>query len=229
MTLHVATAAFMKGYQIGRGHEQSADVQTVLTELAHLRLNERPFAFEGAAMAWEIRDSRDGAGRRAALLERSGTTWRPLILLGAGCAWARLELGLPMDPTMLDGYGFYLGLRSGVSGLGQTTQSRDAERGRGRALWFVTGGDGLACASAIARTTDLAGELWRGIGTACAFAGDPLGHAARLPELAGRHEADLRLGADRAAALWRSLGEVPVGTTLATRAMGCGPPATGSS
>jgi len=219
VTLQVATAAFLEGYQIGREHERSTDPTALLAELTALDLSGRPFAFEGAAMAWELRDDQDGAGRSAKLVELSDPAWRPLLLLGVGCAWARLGRGLPTDPTVLDGYGFQVGLRSGVSGLDRSTASPDAERGRGRALWFVTGGDGPACAAAIRRATGHAQELWQGVGTACAFAGDPRGHAARLPELAGPSAPGLLSGVERAAQLWRSLGEVPSRTAAVRHAM----------
>lgn len=222
MTLRVATEAFLEGFQIGRRREDSGDAAGLLADLVELDLARRPFAFEGAAMAWELRDDRDRGGRSAKLVDVSDFAWRPLLLLGVGCAWARLGRGIPSDPMVLDGYGFQLGLRSGVSGLERPTGSPDIERGRGRALWFVTGGDGPACASAIQRATGLTQELWQGVGTACAFAGDPRRHAARLPRLAGPNAPGLLSGVERAAKLWCSLGDVPPRTAAVRDAMSCG-------
>lgn len=208
MTLDIATAAFLEGYRLGRRHEQSVEPAALLEALGGLDLAERPFAFEGAAMAWEIRDRQDGGVRMGALFAGSAAEWRTFLLLGVGCAHARLGRAAPTDPIALDGYGFQRGLREGISGIGSAGTSPLAERGRGRALWFVTGGDGPACAAAIQRAeTAPAGELWRGVGTACAFAGDPRGHAERLPALAGDSTEELRAGVGQAIELWRALGD----------------------
>jgi hypothetical protein len=157
-------------------------------------------------MACEMRDARDGRARARDLAARVGLEWRTFLLLGVGCARARLGWPAPEDPIALDGFGFQVGLRDGVSGV--TTLALDplAERGRGRALWFVTGGDGPACAAAIARAAGDAGALWRGVGTACAFAGDPRAQAARLPGLAVDLSEELRLGVRQGIELWLALG-----------------------
>jgi len=207
VTLDVASAAFVEGYRLGRRHEQRAESAALLDALAARDLAERPFAFEGAAMAQEIRDAQDGGNRMGDLLARSGPEWRTFLLLGVGCAQARLGRAAPTDPIALDGYGFQLGLREGISGIGTARTSPLAERGRGRALWFVTGGDGAACAAAIQRAeAAVAGELWRGVGTACAFAGDPRAHAEVLPSLAGEFSEQLRFGVGRGIELWHGLG-----------------------
>ena len=75
-------------------------------------------------------------------------------------------------------------------------------------MWFATGGDARACARAITNAT-YAGGLWRGVGTACAFAGDPRNQAAHLPGLALEFADDVRAGAEGALTLWRSLGDDP--------------------
>ena len=157
-------------------------------------------------MAWRLRDARDvGPSRVEALLRTAGPEWHPFVRLGVGCALARLGLAAPEDPTVQDGYGFQLGLDSGVSGSRTRSLKPHFERGRGRALWFVTGGDARACARAI-EGPGHRGELWRGIGTACTFAGDPLGEAGLLPPLAGVYATDLRRGSEVAMRLWASLG-----------------------
>ncbi|HSH75321.1 MAG TPA: DUF1702 family protein, partial [Longimicrobiales bacterium] len=203
MTLREASSAFLKGYEMARRDGDSADPAALLDGLAGLRSSIRPFAFEGAAMALAMMDA-EGAGERCgALIERSDPVWHTFLKLGIGCAWARLGREAPTDPLVLDGYGFQLGLRDGVWGIEGRSMDPPAERGRGRALWFVTGGDGSACAAAISRAAGHRGELWRGVGTACAFAGDPRGHAARLSGLANGLARHVRRGVEQGLQLWR--------------------------
>ena len=209
MNPQVATAAFLEGYRLARLGELHPAPGALIELLTARGLERAPFAFEGAAMAWRLRDARDvGPSRVEALLRTAGPEWHPFVRLGVGCALARLGLAAPEDPTVQDGYGFQLGLDSGVSGSRTRSLKPHFERGRGRALWFVTGGDARACARAI-EGPGHRGELWRGIGTACTFAGDPLGEAGLLPPLAGVYATDLRRGSEVAMRLWASLGDPP--------------------
>lgn len=219
MTLRLASAAFLEGYALGRRQEDPADSAALLEELAGLDLAKRPFAFEGAAMAWEMSDADDRGDRAQRLLDGSGPEWRTFVLLGVGCARARLDEGTPTDPLVLDGYGFQTVLRDGVVGLDMPTLGPHAERGRGRALWFVTGGDAPACAGAIGRVGGATDELWRGVATACAFAGDPRAQAGDLTGLAGEQSGAVRAGVEQGVGLWRSLGEVPARTAAVADAV----------
>ena len=194
---------------MARLHEEPSDPAALLDALLELGRLRTPFAFEGAAMAWRLRDEQDdGPPRSDALAEAAACEWHPFLDLGVGCALARLGREPPTGPTILDGYGFQLGLRVGVSGLRTTTADPYSERGRGRALWFTTDGEASACAGAIANAKYASG-LWRGVGTACAFAGDPRNQAAHLPGLALEFADDVRAGAESALTLWRSLGDDP--------------------
>ena len=218
MTLDLASAAFRRGYRLAAEERGAAD--RLLDELLDLDPSERPFAFEGAAMGCRVLDARDSGDRTRALREGADSKWLHLIGLGVGCALARLGADPPRDPVELDGFGFQLGLESGTSGSGRSLGSAHAERGRGRALWFVTGGRPDGC-RAVIDDAPMAGALWRGIGTACAFAGDPLGAADRLLGEAGRFEEEVRRGVADAVALWTALeGDVPGRTLAVERAIG---------
>jgi hypothetical protein len=209
VSLELAKESFLEGYRLAKLHERPTDAGGLAHTLANLGVRRAPFAFEGAAMAWRLRDAKERhPSFGEALLQAGCPRWRTFIHLGAGCALARLGLPPPSDPVALDGFGFQRGLTAGVSGLGVTSPEDRSARGRGRALWFVTGGAAEACQGALEAVVN-PGELWRGVGTACTFAGDPRGHAILLSSLAGLHAEELRQGANEALALWRSLGDPP--------------------
>ncbi|NIX25590.1 MAG: DUF1702 family protein, partial [Actinobacteria bacterium] len=134
--------------------------------------------------------------------------WHPFLALGVGCALAKLRHELPEGPAVRDGYGFQLGLMErGWHPRGRPT-TPEVERGRGRGLWFVAAGNADLCARLIGDAPH-EDARWRGVGTACAFAGDPLGHAHRLPDLAGPWRPCIVDGARDALRMWRSLGPPP--------------------
>lgn len=220
MSLQLASSAFVEGYRLGRVRKPDGGVENLVAALGSLEILRLPFAIEGAAMAWELAGQGSGAATSSILLDATRTAWHPFVHLGVGCALARRGVPPPEDPTVLDGYGFQLTLAGGVSGLANRRLPPRSERGRGRALWFVNGGSARACARTIGRSygeaADLdrranrVGELWRGVGTACAFAGDPRGEATRLAGLAGPSRLEVRRGVDDALRLWRSLcGDPP--------------------
>jgi hypothetical protein len=115
---------------------------------------------------------------------------------------------VPVEPVVLDGYGFQMGLTSG--GLARVPRSAGPAflRGMGRAAWFATGGDAQTCASLL-RRAGKTNEQWRGAGIACAFAGDPRGGARDLFRLGVGFETVLLSAAEEASALWDSLGRQP--------------------
>ena len=160
-------------------------------------------------MALRVRDERQpDSDRIAAMLDFVSPEWHPFLMLGVGCALARLGQPAPEHPVALDGYGFQLGLTAGASTTSLASGKPRMERGLGRAMWFNTGGDAVACVALLRRGHDPE-ERWRGVGTACAFAGDPKRHASELARLGTGFESDLRLGAAEALRLWRSLGVEP--------------------
>lgn len=205
MTLTVASEAFLEGYRLARLQEDVLDAEGLVGEIRGLGSARIPFAFEGVGMALQARDRGLGEERRMpAMFEVTSGEWHIFLKLGIGCALARLGAPLPDDAAELDGYGFQLGLFGG--GRAYPAQDRGARyaRGLGRATWFSTGGDGPASAAVLSRSDEPA-ERWRGVGTACAFAGDPKGHARALIKLAGPHALEVRTGATEALRIWSSL------------------------
>jgi enediyne biosynthesis protein E2 len=161
----------------------------------------RGFAYEGATMAFTVRDAMAGGGRRTReLLTGPGQPHIFLAYIGIGFAmnhlprplWRRVvpDLGgTPYYPTMtwlaVDGYGFDLAYfktarwvdRQEVPApypwLGRADYfPRAVDQGVGRALWFIHGGQVPAVDAAVRR---FAGhrhaDLWSGVGLAATFAG----------------------------------------------------------
>lgn len=208
MSLALTSAAFLEGYRLALADDSPANVHALLGWLHELGRLRTPFAYEGAAMAWRLKDERQPGGRVDALFAFAAPEWHPFLGLGVGCAVAKLGGRLPDEPAMLDGYGFYACLFGGVFRVTAECTVPRVERGRGRAFWFQTGGDAEACARLIAQGPYVE-ERWRGVATACAFAGDPKGQASRLPAVAAAFSSHLQDGAEEALRLWRSFGGEP--------------------
>ena len=211
MSLEVASSAFLEGYRLAL--EGKEEIKALVRGLLDLAPMSRPFAFEGGAMGCRLLDQRDGGRRTERFSSDADEKWGPLVRLGVGCALARLKIDPGDDPLTLDGYGFQVGLITGIAAPGEPTRSPHSERGRGRALWFVTGGRADACAQAI-HGVPSADALWQGVGTACAFAGDPLSWASGLLEVAHGFENEVKRGVYEAVELWCALEGVPPGRTI---------------
>ena len=209
MSLVAAKMAFHRGHRLGRLHPSESPPKALLEALQSLDPCDAPFAHEGAGMALRLRT--DGDPDRSSVesfLEISAKEWRPFILIGIGCGLAKLRSPAGDDPFIRNGFGFQLGLAEGVSARAGSEETPDSARGRGRALWFLTGGDGDASARSI-RGSRYESDLWRGVATACTFAGDPRNHALRLPTLARVFAGELEAGATDALRLWRAIGTPP--------------------
>jgi len=218
LTLEVASSAFLDGYRAAL--EEDRDVRALLDRLLHVDISRRPFAFEGGAMGCRVLDARSDGGRTAELMEQADPKWAPLIRIGIGCGLARLGTEPPDDPLTLDGFGFQVGITTGPARSGTELRASHAERGRGRALWFVTNGRPEGCRRAIDGTRHAA-SLWEGTGVACAFAGDPHHAAERLLVSARGFEDAVRHGVAEAVALWSAVaGQVPDRTRDVARAIG---------
>lgn len=154
------------GFEWGIEHRTLWDVERRLETVAP---DLRGFAYEGAAMAFAVRDAMSGGrGRRTKeLLEGPGLPHIYLTYIGIGFAMARLPRvlwrkivpdldGVPFFPTMswlaVDGYGFdraYFHTRRVVDEqepfrpypwAGDAGYFlRAADQGVGRALWFING------------------------------------------------------------------------------------------
>jgi hypothetical protein len=151
----------------------------------------RGFAYEGAAMALALMDyfTLGRANRLGRFLRGPGDPHRYMVHVGAGWAMARMPLGCDitirqLDPMLkwlaIDGLGFHEGYfhwarySDGCPGKKRPTGygARAFDQGLGRSLWFVTGGEVRAVSEHISRFGEgRRGDLWSGIGLACAYAG----------------------------------------------------------
>jgi hypothetical protein len=198
----------------------------------------RGFAYEGAAMAFTVRDSVSGTRTRDLLLG-SGQPHIFLAYIGIGFAMARLPrplwkkvlpdlTGSPYFPTMswlaVDGYGFdraYFDTKRWVDR--QYVPSaypwqgsadyflRAVDQGIGRALWFIHAGQAPDVAAAVLRFPEpRRADLWSGVGLAATFAGGcEAGTLAPLRAAAGEHADHLGLGAVFATKARHYSGYVP--------------------
>jgi enediyne biosynthesis protein E2 len=165
------------GFEWGIEHRALWDVER---RLATVSPELRGFAYEGAAMAFAVRDAMAGGRgtRTKELLEGPGLPHIFLTYIGIGFAMARLPRvlwrgimpdleGVPFFPTMswlaVDGYGFdraYFHTRQVVDEqrpfkpypwAGRADYfPRAADQGVGRALWFIHGARPARVADAIA-------------------------------------------------------------------------------
>ena len=181
-----ARTAFIHGFQaaLKASHE---NLPNLLKSFPFQKLG---FALEGAAMATtmmdELSNSKDGF-LTALLYERSETE---IVFCAIGVGWATARLRkspqwLPqcMDihykPAVADGFGFHQGFFNSQRFTGNRIHGKIGELndhyyiGLGRALWFAH----LGCRENIALDISKMPpnqriQLWRGVGTACAFTGN---------------------------------------------------------
>ncbi len=205
----------------------------------------RGFAFEGAGMGLYLLDlltpwRRD---RLHQFLEGPGAVHVYMVHVGAGWALAqlarRVDLALArFDPLLgwlaVDGYGFHQGYFHWPETVeGQRVPRRLSgyarrvfDQGLGRSLWFVEGAEVSRIASTIARFPQPRhGDLWSGVGLACAYAGGVPGEAIEaLVTLAGGHHPDMAQGVAFAAKARQHAGNPASHTELACGVV-CGMPA----
>ncbi|MBY8851152.1 DUF1702 family protein [Saccharothrix longispora] len=169
--------AVICGFEWGIEQRTLWDVER---RLATVSPDLRGFAYEGAAMAYAVRDAMAGGKgtRTKELLEGPGLQHLFLTYIGIGFAMARLPRplwrnimpdleGVPFFPTMswlaVDGYGFdkaYFHTAQVVDGqrpfkpypwTGRADYfPRAADQGVGRALWFIQGARPEEVAAAVA-------------------------------------------------------------------------------
>lgn len=209
----------------------------------------RGFAFEGATMAYTVRDSFSGHRTRDLLMD-AGAPHLFVAYIGIGFAMARLprrlwnkvvpDLGdTRYHPTMswlaVDGYGFDRAYFDTDKWIGRQFVPkpypwagaphyfpRALDQGIGRALWFMHGARPEGVAEAVKKfNPSRHADMWSGAGLAASFAGgcDAEGYA-RLRELAGGHRAQLALGAVLAAKARDYADYVPEYTATATQVLG---------
>lgn len=230
--LEVAGAAFVEGYTQAL---ESDGVEGLALRLNAIELEFRGFGYEGAAMALRLRDF--FRPQREALLpgylRGPASLHSYLAHVGIGWALGRLPITLRSElqryePKLrwlvVDGYAFHCaffkprrwvdrGREPGLRGY-----FRHAfDQGLGRSLWFVEGAGPDRIAASIERLAENRhGDLWAGVGLACAYAGG-LGEegVARLAALSGPNRADLLQGAAFAAEARSRASNIGPATELA--------------
>ena len=172
----------------------------------------RGFAMEGMAMALTLMDELSPAPHSRLCFLLDGRSAEEQTLGAIGVGWASARLGKTIDwlPDGLqpryrfavaDGYGFHHGffhsnrftdkgfpVRSGQLGYYY-------DIGLGRALWFVHTGNVKPIEHTIDRfLPNRRKQLWRGVGTACAFTGNTECAAAQMGKAAAKFESDFWAG-----------------------------------
>lgn len=233
------------------GFEWGIDARTlweVERRLAMVEPELRGFAYEGAAMAFTVRDSVAGTRTRDLLLG-SGRPHIFLAYIGIGFAMARLPrplwrkvlpdlAGSPYFPTMswlaVDGYGFdraYFDTKRWVDRQHVPAPypwqgsadyfPRAVDQGIGRALWFIHGAQAPDVAAAVLRFPEhRRADLWSGVGLAATFAGGCEAEGLTgLRAAAAGYGDHLGLGAVFATKARHYSGHVPPHTATATSAL----------
>ena len=235
--LERAGSAFVDGYNRALRHRR--DLDALDASLGELDRDLHGFAYEGASMALALIDMLApwSRSRWRAFLERHPEHIY-LIMVGAGWAMARLfrrelpRFARDADPTLwpliYDGLGFHQGFfrpskyvraRHVPALIGYA--ARGFDQGLGRCCWFVEGASPARIAATF-ETFDPArrGDLWSGVGLACAYAGglDGVGIGA-LASRAGAHRVDLAQGVAFAARARLTAGNITPATELACRVL----------
>lgn len=196
----------------------------------------RGVAYEGAGMGLSLLDCLLPYKKRlAGFLAGPGRAYKALLYIGAGLALPPM----PVDPLrvmaryddddrwlILDGYGFYHGFFTPERSLRRQVRPRRItgyaarmfDRGLGRSLWFTSAANTQRIAATIERfPAARRGDLWSGVGLACAYAAGVLDEPAmrRLVTAAGRDAGQFATGVAVAAEFRHLAGHPAVHTDLA--------------
>jgi enediyne biosynthesis protein E3 len=200
----------------------------------------RGVAYEGAGMGLMLLDSLGPWKKRLqAFIDGPGAPYDWLLYIGAGLVLPRVPMKPErflekLDPFLrwlvMDGYGFYEGFFSGrrsinehmiparVTGYGR----RAFDHGLGRSIWFSTGANVDRIIATIGSFPEKRqGDLWGGIGLACAYAACVVDRdAIRVLRIsAGSYGPQMAAGAAVAATFRMQTGGVAVHTDLACEAL----------
>ncbi|GLY00479.1 MULTISPECIES: DUF1702 family protein [Actinoplanes] len=246
--LETVGRSFLHGYALAAEARRPDDAAAGLDGVAHAF---RGFAYEGAAMAFAVRDGLPFGGRYVErFLAGPGAPHVYMTYVGVGWAMARLPrmrwstLHAP-DPVLrwlvLDGYGFhqayfktarYVGARYRPDDFPWPAEGprwyagRVIDQGIGRAMWFVAGTDARRLHTMIERfPEDRRADLYSGAGLAATYAGGATEAELRgLLGAAGRYAGDLAQGSSFAAGARVRAGLVTEHTAMATEVFcGCTP------
>jgi hypothetical protein len=210
----------------------------------------RGFAYEGAAMAFAIRDALPG-GRPRHVARFLADHDEHVYMAYVGVGWAMARLPRPLWPRLyapdpllrwlvLDGYGFHQAYfrTDRYVHAGRRPSSfpwpadgprdyalRAIDQGIGRACWFVAGTDAERLVHLLdAFPADRRPDLYAGAGLAACYAGGAGAEELTwLAEVAGAYRGDLAQGAAFGAAARQRAGLVMPHNELATRIF-CGMP-----
>jgi hypothetical protein len=230
---------FLQGYYAALEHDEPAELAI---RLGAIEAGLRGFAFEGAAMGLALLDYLTPWNKRRVDTFLNGPGAEHLYMVHVGIGWAlarlpgRIERALAgMDSLLrwlaLDGYGFHAGyfewhryvegrmLPRRLSGYAW----RAFDQGLGRSLWFVEGADvNRIPATIVAFPPSRQGDLWSGVGLACAYAGGVERPALEaLWEAAGHYRPDIAQGVAFAAKARELAGNPTAHTEMACLAL-CG-------
>ncbi|WP_213451353.1 DUF1702 family protein [Rhizomonospora bruguierae] len=216
---------FLVGYAAAAQAARPLNCEPALREVP---TGYRGFAYEGAAMAFAVRDGLPVGGRNHVTGFLDGAAHRHIYMVYVGVGWAMARIPKfrwralhAADPLLrwliLDGYGFhqaYFHTRRYVYGQ----RPRDGacpwpagehgwyaphavDQGVGRATWFVAGGDPELVTRLFGEfAPDRRADLFSGVGLAATYAGGVERAALeRLWDLAGAHRPHLAQGAAFAA------------------------------
>ncbi|MFH5209777.1 DUF1702 family protein [Antrihabitans sp. NCIMB 15449] len=189
----------------------------------------RGVAYEGVGMGLSLLDCMLPHKKRlAGLLNGPGGAHKPLLYIGAGLALPRM----PVNPLrvmsryednerwlILDGYGFYHGFFTPERSLQRQVRPRRItgyaarmfDCGLGRSLWFTSAANTQRVADIVGRfPVHRRGDLWSGVGLACAYAAAVADEAAltRLVIAAGPDADQFAVGV-AVAADFRQIGGNP--------------------
>ena len=230
---------FVNGYRAALADDRP---QPLAGRLDETEAAFRGFAYEGAAMGLTILDAVQPwrKPRLEAFLEGPGAPHTYIAHVGVGWGLARIPRGFErrlarLDPILrwlaVDGFGFHEGffhwpravseqqVPEKLKGYGR----RAFDQGLGRSLWFVEGAGAERVVAAIAGFPgSRRGDLWSGVGLACAYAGGvPPAAVEGLCQACGDFLPEVAQGATFAARARQAAGNPTPWTELACRVL-CG-------
>ena len=229
---------FIQGYQAAL---EDGEFEVLVPRLNKFEAEFRGFAFEGTAMALTLLDYLLPWKKRLhAFLSGPGSAHAYMVHVGAGWALARLRrraerLLARLDPLLcwlsIDGYGFHEGYFSWRRYVGEKVipvqlpsyGRRVFDQGLGRSLWFINGAAVDRISATIATFSPTRhGDLWSGVGLACAYGGGVnRSDIEALRTAAESYRPQLAQGATFAAKARQRAGNPAVHTNLACEIL-CG-------
>lgn len=202
----------------------------------------RGIAYEGAGMGLMLLDSLAPWKRRLqAFIDGPGKRYDWLLYIGAGLVLPRAPIKparflARLDPFLrwfvMDGYGFYKGFFAGRRTVDEHVVPKQVagyarrafDHGLGRSIWFSTGANVERIVATIGTfAPERQGDLWGGIGLACAYAAGVVDREAIsvLATAAGPYQPQMAAGAAVAAKFRLQTGGSAAHTDLACEVL-CG-------